>query len=296
MRLSPVVRRLGAAAGLAAGLAFAPPFVAAPAAQTIDAGDYVGCIRTAYPAATFVAAPNVFGEYLDPDVALNAVWTCSAQIGGEFLVPIGNRILGAFALILVIWTGLQFMYSGHMDLGSAISTVLLIGFAYAVLDNYYSANARAMPWGNSRGFVFMVADQAITLGDDLIGTADEEFVRRFAVADAAVRARQARAEAAMTTDPDDEYRSASNDPNASESDSAGALANYFEALARRLYLTVLDWFTTVVLWIIGWFIYAQYLWGFFALAVCALLGPLFIPFMLFSQFDWLFWGWFKALL
>ena len=296
MCFSRSLPRLAAALGLALVLLFAPPFAAVPQAQGVVGGDYAACLEREYPARVQVSAPNVFGEYLDPDEALNAVWTCSAELGGQYLVPIATRLLGAFALILLIWTGLQFMYSGYMDLGSAISTLLLIGFAYAVLDNYYSPTPRAMPWGNSRGFVFMVADQAITLGDDIIGTADEEFVRRFAAADSAVRARQSQAEAGLAVDPSDEYRSAATDADSSEAGSAGALANYFEALSRRFILTILDWFTSVVLWIIGWFIYAQYLWGFFALGVCALLGPLFVPFMLFSQFDWLFWGWFKALL
>ena len=51
-----------------------------------------------------------------------------------------------------------------------------------------------------------------------------------------------------------------------------------------------------ILWIIGWIIYAQYLWGFFALSLLTLVGPLFVPFIVLSHFDFLFWGWFKAML
>lgn len=36
--------------------------------------------------------------------------------------------------------------------------------------------------------------------------------------------------------------------------------------------------------------------GYLAQAVCVLLGPIFVPFLLFSNLDWLFWGWLKALL
>ncbi|MPY90856.1 MAG: hypothetical protein GEU99_23450 [Luteitalea sp.] len=36
--------------------------------------------------------------------------------------------------------------------------------------------------------------------------------------------------------------------------------------------------------------------GYVAVAVCILLGPVFVPFLLFANFDWLFWGWLKALL
>jgi len=35
--------------------------------------------------------------------------------------------------------------------------------------------------------------------------------------------------------------------------------------------------------------------SFVASAVCVLLGPLFIPFLIVPQFDWMFWGWIKSL-
>ncbi len=34
--------------------------------------------------------------------------------------------------------------------------------------------------------------------------------------------------------------------------------------------------------------------GLIASAVCALLGPIFVPFFIVPKMDWLFWGWFKA--
>ena len=34
--------------------------------------------------------------------------------------------------------------------------------------------------------------------------------------------------------------------------------------------------------------------GIIATAVCVLLGPVFIPFFIVPQLDWLFWGWFKC--
>ena len=36
--------------------------------------------------------------------------------------------------------------------------------------------------------------------------------------------------------------------------------------------------------------------GFIAQGICVLLGPVFIPFFIVPQMEWLFWGWFKALL
>lgn len=37
-------------------------------------------------------------------------------------------------------------------------------------------------------------------------------------------------------------------------------------------------------------------YGFIATAVCVLVGPIFIPFLIVGQLDWLFWGWFRAFL
>jgi hypothetical protein len=37
-------------------------------------------------------------------------------------------------------------------------------------------------------------------------------------------------------------------------------------------------------------------YGYVAAAVCVLVGPIFIPFFIVPQLDWLFWGWFKAFL
>ena len=34
--------------------------------------------------------------------------------------------------------------------------------------------------------------------------------------------------------------------------------------------------------------------GLIASAVCALLGPIFVPFFIVPKLDWLFWSWFKA--
>ena len=36
--------------------------------------------------------------------------------------------------------------------------------------------------------------------------------------------------------------------------------------------------------------------GFMAQGICVLLGPIFIPFFIVPQFEWMFWGWLKALL
>lgn len=42
--------------------------------------------------------------------------------------------------------------------------------------------------------------------------------------------------------------------------------------------------------------FAVIAYGLVATAVCVLLGPIFVPFLIVPKLDWLFWGWFKAFL
>ena len=49
----------------------------------------------------------------------------------------------------------------------------------------------------------------------------------------------------------------------------------------------------VVLWAVT---YAQVIWAQIAIAILMLLGPLFIPFLVFDPLAFLFWGWFRALI
>lgn len=41
-------------------------------------------------------------------------------------------------------------------------------------------------------------------------------------------------------------------------------------------------------------VFAVVAYGYVATAVCVLIGPIFIPWFIVPQMDWLFWGWFKA--
>jgi hypothetical protein len=44
------------------------------------------------------------------------------------------------------------------------------------------------------------------------------------------------------------------------------------------------------------FVFAVIAYGYVATAVCVLIGPIFIPWFIVPKMDWLFWGWFKALI
>ena len=42
--------------------------------------------------------------------------------------------------------------------------------------------------------------------------------------------------------------------------------------------------------------YAQVIWAQIALAILIILGPIFIPFLVFDPLSFLFWGWFRAMI
>ena len=43
-------------------------------------------------------------------------------------------------------------------------------------------------------------------------------------------------------------------------------------------------------------VYAQVIWAQIALAILIILGPIFIPFLVFDPLSFLFWGWFRAMI
>ena len=64
------------------------------------------------------------------------------------------------------------------------------------------------------------------------------------------------------------------------------MTNMFIRLVQKGWLTLL--------WLVGWIVYAQFLWGFIGLGVVGIVGPLLIPFLIVPQLDWLFWSWLRA--
>ncbi len=218
------------------------------------------------------------------------------EMANEVTVPVARGMIGAFALIYLIWNGIIFMYGGRMDLGAILPVVLLIGFAYALLDNYYYDDPTPTPWGLSRGFASLLIEPPKQLADQLLDGAQVTLQVAFTEARAA-NARQmlAARERYVALD-------------------SGSLSGFVGSLftnAREYVLTVTDlitfgirWMfiallrdlTTFLMWIIGFIVYCQYLWGYFAVVLLVLVGPLFIPFILVDQLNFLFWGWFKAVL
>ena len=262
-------------------------------------GDFPGCIQGQLIARSGAGPDLTDRNYFeDPDTLLNAVWVCAGFYADARIVPIGQALLGGLVIIMFIWTGVGFMFSGELDFGALLGTLFLAGLGFMMLDNYFFASPAAVPFlpagERTNGFVAMFPDQALAWGDMIMGSADEQFQRAY------TEARESGEEAHLgrvgrvAGDPDRVYADASDSPD--EAEGIAALLRRMEFEVRMFMMSGLHWVMAAILWLIGWMIYAQYVWGFFTLAVLTILGPLFIPWMMITQLDFLFWGWLKAMI
>ena len=261
---------------------------ARPAAAQTTFDNYGQCLRVEFVG--FYDLPgDTVGGLLDPDRALAAVWECSADVAVTSVVPIGRALLGSLVLIMIVWRGAQMMFGGRLDMPAVLNTVLLAGFAFMLMDNYFSPTPRLMPWGVSRGAVALVAGQGVQWSQLIIGDSDQSVVRAYNAATIANAQRGA-----------DDYATLSGSLPAVGSalvrDGVAAAVAIYSAAARQALLVFLREASTWILWAIGWIVYAQYLWGYFTLSVVTMVGPLFIPLVVIDPLREYFWGWFKALL
>ena len=286
---------------------FAAPWSVSLWAQSVvptpaNPGDFPQCIQgqvTARAGSAPGAADRNFFE--DPDTLLTAVWVCAGHYADREIVPIGQAMLGGLVIIMIVWTGIGFMFSGEFDLGALLGTVFLAGFGFMILDNYFFASPAAVPWlpagERTNGFVAMFPDQAVIWGDLIMGDADEQFQRAFTEAQVSAAETYLGGAARAAGDPDRIYADAQGSGQPVQpAEAVGGVMRRMALMVRLLGMSLMKTGLSFVLWLVGWMIYAQYVWGFLTLAVLTVLGPLFIPFMMITQLDFLFWGWFKGLI
>ena len=241
-------------------------------------------------------APGDTNFFEDPDTLLEAVWLCAGNYAVGTILPIGRAILGGLVIIMIIWTGIGFMFSGQIDFGKLLGTLFLAGFGFILLDNYFFASEVSwLPGGSpGRGIVGLFAEEAVELSSVIIGGADTDVARAFVSASRSAAETEGVVNLRIAGDPDRNYAEEIHNPWPGES--IGAWVRRLRLQMRMVPIVLIKWLATIVLSLVGWMIYAQYVWGFFCLAVLTMLGPLFIPWMMIPQLDFLFWGWFKAMI
>ena len=288
-----------ARAGAVAFVLAAVLLAASPAAAQAPAppSSFAACVTTIVDAVQAGGpAPTDRGFFETPDNLLGAVWLCAGQFANDTMVPIGDALLAGLAIIAVIWAGVGFMFSGRFDFGSLLGTVFLAGLAFMLLDNYFTATPALWPGGTTRGVVGLFAEEAVFLSETVIGDTDRNFGGAYGQARAAA-ADDVRAEEAAEALRRQELLEGIQQPFGEEF-TLGELFS-LDGLWRSMLSVPLSWVrgtAAFVLWLVGWILYAQYVWGFFTLTVLTVLGPVLIPWMLIPQLDFLFWGWVKAMI
>jgi TrbL/VirB6 plasmid conjugal transfer protein len=167
-------------------------------------------------------------------------------------IDLGAHLFTAFAVILLAWYGIRWMFGGDSTVVRAFGfakLLLMISFGYSMIAFYESP----IP-GLGSSFSNLTTDQASFLASTIsaqsVQNAEESLVTLW---------------------------------NALEQPDAWFI------LANLLYWTLL-----IVIGLAQFAVLFVVSFGMVASAVCALLGPLFIPFFIVPTMEWLFWGWLKA--
>ena len=201
------------------------------------------------------------------DVVLDTV------VGGAApdVLTLGHQLWGGLAAIVVAWSGLKIAFSGTLEPWALVRVVLGIAIPRTLL-HYYSVPIPGV------GFTFpaMVAAGGIWLQNlfisDVVSVGYTEMT-------ALVQAFAARLGAAW---------------------SGGSLMTLVTEGVSVFFssLVALMMGVPLVLGLVALFCltYAQVIWAQVALAIVILLGPVFIPWLLFEPLAFLFWGWFRTLM
>src|ERR1700730_13304504 len=164
----------------------------------------------------------------------------------------GYSLFVSFATILIVWQGIQMMFSQD-SLGDHLfefaKLLLFISFGYALIAFY----ASPIP-GIGVAFSNLITEQTHEFANILDARSLE-----------------------LVFDHLDQLRQGFITPHA------------WSILANLLY-----WLLLIVVTLAKVVSLAVVAFGLIASAVCALVGPIFVPFFIVPKLDWLFWSWFKA--
>ena len=184
---------------------------------------------------------------------------------------LGLQLWGGLAAVMIAWTGLKIAFSGTFEPWAIIRLVLGIAIPRTLL-HYYTV---AIP-GVGLTFPAMVAGGGIWLQNLFLS---DVVSAGYAEMTALVQAYAAHLSAAWSSG------------NLLSVVTAGVsvLFSSFVTLVMGASLV----FSLVALFCVT---YAQVIWAQVAIAIVILLGPVFIPFLLFEPLAFLFWGWFRSLM
>ena len=200
------------------------------------------------------------------DIALEGLTTAA---GGEVFAT-GNGLLGGLALIVVVLTGVKIAFGGNLQPWELVRVVIGLWIPWVMLQFYTTL----IP-GMAFTFPGMIAAGGNWLHALLIGDAVYS----------------------MQTELGNLIRSlaANLETQAQQGHVLGLVTGGIHAAITAASGLVMLAFVVLMLLLLGAVTYAQVIWAQIALAMLIILGPIFIPFLVFDPLSFLFWGWFRAM-
>ena len=201
------------------------------------------------------------------DVALEGLTTAA---GGE-VFTLGTGLFTGLALIVVVLNGLKIAFSGNIQPWELVRVVIGLWIPWVMLQFYTTT----------------IPGMAFTFPGML--TAGGNWLHELLIGDAVY---------SMQTELGNLVRSLSANlqTQAQEGNVLGLITGGIHAVWTALAGAGMILFVVLMLLVLAAVTYAQVIWAQIALAILIILGPIFIPFLVFEPLSFLFWGWFRAMI
>jgi len=174
---------------------------------------------------------------------------------GDVFQSLGTKMFLSFATILIVWSGIKFMYSRQLDINIFLTLVLLIVFGFTMLSCYSTPIVGL----SDLSFSELIPKAAFGLADTISLQTQIDLNTKLQAMLAGFR---------------------------------------FGSAFKFTFPTefVLFFVITALIAVLELAMFVVIAFGYVALAVILLVGPIMIPFFLVPKLDYLFWGWLKSLI
>ena len=201
------------------------------------------------------------------DIALR---TLTDAAGAEIFTA-GTTMLTGLALIVIVLNGVKIAFSGNIQPWELGRVIIGIWIPWVILQ-FYTTNIPGMTFtfpgmiaGGGNWLHSLLIDDSVSSMQTELGKLVESIGRN------------------ITTPPQ-------------KSDVWDLLTGSFQATLTAIAGIVMSILMVLMLLILFAITYAQVIWAHIALAILTILGPIFIPFLVFEPLAFLFWGWFRAMI
>ena len=190
---------------------------------------------------------------------------------GADIFTLGNQMFGGLALIVIVLQGAKIGFGGGIQPWELARVVIGIWIPWVMLQ-FYTNNIPGMTFT----FPGMIAAGGNWLHDllvdDSVSSVQEELTTLFG---ALAKAQDAAVESG---------------------DIMSVFTIGLQASMTAIAGFVIVIFMALMMLVLSAVTYAQVIWAQIALAILIILGPIFIPFLVFDPLSFLFWGWFRAMI